>query len=223
MDTLKAEQLGSRKWRVLAIPFGGPFAGGRDLDGEYFSPRTDIKAHWFRERPVIFHHGQHSAVKDEEFGVEEMDSQPSKDGWWGTMFFDREMQRSSQYWDQVNRLLAAGKMYGSSGAIAHLVLKAKDGEILRWPHAEQTLTTTPANFYSRITASKALAGFDNAGIALDEAMKAAIADLDAIADDLRPDLTDGGEPTGDLTAGGDAAAMARLAAALDSLERLIRR
>ena len=29
MDALKAEQLGSNKWRVLAIPFGGPMTANR--------------------------------------------------------------------------------------------------------------------------------------------------------------------------------------------------
>jgi len=220
VDTLKAEQLGSSKWRVLAIPFGGPFKGSRDLDGEFFSPRTDIKARWFKERPVIFQHGQDADAGDEDYGVQEMDAEAQKDGHWGTVW----LNRSARYWAQVDAMLRAGKMFGSSGAIAHLVRKDRaSGEILVWPHAEQTLTTTPANPYARITASKALAGFDTAGIALDDRLKAVLADLDALADDLRTDLTNDGEPAGDLSGGGDAAAMARLASALDSLEGLLRR
>jgi hypothetical protein len=49
MDYMKAEQLSTAKWRVLAIPFGGPFKG-KDLDGEYFSPRTDVRPDWFPGR-----------------------------------------------------------------------------------------------------------------------------------------------------------------------------
>ena len=45
MNFLKAEQLSAAKWRVLSIPFGGPF-DGKDLDEEFFSERTDIKEAW---------------------------------------------------------------------------------------------------------------------------------------------------------------------------------
>ena len=186
MDTMKAEQVGSTKWRVLAIPFGGPFKGGKDLDGEFFSPRTDIKARWFAERPVLFHHGLDGAIKDADLGIQELDDEAKDDGWWGTLWLDR----SARYWDKVNALLRAGKMYGSSGAIAHLVRKDRaTGEILVWPHAEQTLTPTPANPLSRITASKA------------------VPDWSAIGADLPADLLGGGEPSGDLLTGGDEAAM----------------
>jgi hypothetical protein len=186
MDTMKAEQLGAAKWRVLAIPFGGPFKGGKDLDGEFFSPRTDIKPRWFNERPVIFQHGLDRTVKDADLGTQELDDAAEKDGWWGTLWLDR----SARYWEQVDALLRAGKMFGSSGAIAHLVRKDRmTGEILVWPHAEQTLTPTPANPLARITASKA------------------VPDWSAIGADLPPDLLGSGEPSGDLLTSGDEAAM----------------
>jgi hypothetical protein len=220
MDAMKAEQIGSSKWRVLAIPFGGPFAGGKDLDGEFFSARTDVKPRWFKERPVIYHHGGDEEAGDEDYGSQELDLEASKDGWWGTLW----LNRSARYWAQVDAMLRAGKMFGSSGTIGHLVRKdRKSGEILVWPHVEQTLTPTPANPFARITATKALAGFDSAGIALDDPIKSVLASLDALADDLRPDLPTDGEPTGDLSDGGDAAAMTRLASALDSLEALLRK
>jgi hypothetical protein len=158
---LKAEQLTSVKWRVLAIPFGGPFAGGKDLDGEFFSPRTDIKADWFPTRPVLWHHGGDQAVKDAILGTED-ELVKEDDGWWGTMWLDR----SARYWAQVSALLAAGKVYGSSGALGHLVQKAKDGEILTWPHIEQTLTPTPANIFARVIPAKAAADFTLSGISL---------------------------------------------------------
>jgi hypothetical protein len=114
-------------------------------------------------------------------------------------------------------------MFGSSGALAHLVRKSRDGEILVWPHIEQTLTPTPANPYARVTAGKALAGFDSAGIAMDDSLRSVLAELDRLTADLRPDLPAPGEPSGDLGAGGDDAAMRRLADALDSLEALLHR
>lgn len=159
-EPLKAVQLTNAKWRVLAIPFGGPFAGGKDADGEYFSPRTDVKADWFRERPVLWHHGGDGTIKDESLGTED-ELKREDDGWWATVWLDR----SNRYWEMVNSLLAAGKVYGSSGALGHLVQKARDGEILTWPHVEQTLTPTPANPFARVVPAKALDHFASAGIA----------------------------------------------------------
>jgi hypothetical protein len=206
MEPLKAEQLGSAKWRVLAIPFGGPLAGGRDLDGEYFSPRTDPKPKWFKEHPVLFHHGQDSLLGDEDVGIEEEITKES-DGWWANLWLDR----SSRYFAKLDSLIRAGKMYGSSGSMQHLVRKADDGEILVWPHVEQTLTLTPANIFARITASKALDDFTTAGIELEPAMQAVLSDDSAT--DLGADLPQGGEDP----------AMARLAEALDNLEAVLRR
>ena len=215
---LKAEQISNSKWRVLAIPFGGPFQGGKDFDGEYFSPRTDIKPHWFKERPVIFHHGQDTEAGDEDYGVES-DLVQAKDGWWGTVW----LNRSARYWAEVDAMLRAGKMYGSSGSMPHLVQKDhQTGEILRWPHVEQTLTPAPANPYARIEPSKALRDFTTAGIELDDSFKSLLANPDAIPDDLRADLPSGGEPKGDLLLGGEPVAMKRLADALDELEGLLR-
>jgi hypothetical protein len=189
MDTLKAEQITGAKWRVLAIPFGGPFKG-RDLDGEYFDAETDIKRHWFNAHPVVFHHGQDQAAKDEDYGEQEMDEAAKTDGWWSTVW----LNRSARYWAEVDTMLRAGKMFGSSGAIGHFVRKDhKTGHIEVWPHAEQTLTPTPANPYARITAAKALDAFTSAGI--------------AVPDDLLTDLSNAGEPSGDLADGGDVVAM----------------
>jgi hypothetical protein len=183
MEALKAEQLGTAKWRVLAIPFGGPLKGGKDLDGEYFSPRTDPKPHWFKEHPVIFHHGGDSLLGDEDVGIED-ELVKAPDGWWANLWLDRQ----SRYFAQLNALMAAGKMYGSSGSMGHLVRKAPDGEILVWPHVEQTLTLTPSNIFSRITASKAISDFTSAGIAL----PSALTELDSTKD-LVTDLPQGGE------------------------------
>jgi hypothetical protein len=208
MEPIKAEQLGTAKWRVLAIPFGGPFKGGKDLDGEYFSPRSDIKADWFDKRPVLFHHAQDETVKDATLGTED-DLELEDDGWWGTVWLDR----SHQYWAQVTKLLAAGKMYGSSGALGHLVRKDhKSGEILVWPHIEQTLTPTPANPFSRVIPTKALDHFKTAGIAVDGLEAGRLLGHDSTSD-LGPDLP----------SGGDDPALAELSASLAQLTEVLKR
>jgi hypothetical protein len=206
MAALKAEQLGTAKWRVLAIPFGGPLKGGKDLDGEYFSPRTDPKPTWFKERPTLFHHGLDATIGDEDVGIEG-EITKEQDGWWAPLWLDRQ----SRYFAQLDALIRAGKMFGSSGSMAHLVRKAADGEILVWPHVEQTLTLTPSNIFSRIAASKALDDFTTAGIELDPAMRDVLTELDSPSD-LGPDL-----PTG-----GDDPAMAKLASTLSQLDEVLR-
>jgi hypothetical protein len=207
-EPMKAEQLTTTKWRVLAIPFGGPLKGGKDLDGEYFSPNTDIKADWFDRRPVLFHHAQDEALKDVTLGVED-DLEEEDDGWWATVWLDR----ANQYWERVSKLLAAGKMYGSSGALGHLVRKDhKSGEILVWPHIEQTLTPTPANPFARVVPMKALDHFSSAGITLDESLRSVITEPDH-GPDLGPDLPQGGEDP----------AMERLRVAIDQLEEVLKR
>ena len=205
MDYLKAEQLSNAKWRVLAIPFGGPFKG-KDLDGEYFSPRTDIKPDWFRERPVLWHHGMDEEIKDATLGTED-DLTLEEDGWWAKVWLDR----SSRYWAQVNQLLARGQAYGSSGAVAHLVKKAKDGEILVWPHAEQTLTPMPINFFSRVEAAKAVDDFNSAGIAVRSLEDVIALPSEAATADL----------PADLSTDGDAEAIQRLTAQVDRLAEIV--
>lgn len=209
MDYLKAEQLGTAKWRVLAIPFGGPLKGGKDLDGEFFSPRTDIKPHWFKERPVIFHHAQDTSLSDAEIGIES-DLEQKKDGWWATLWLERQ----SQYFARLNSLIAAGKMYGSSGSMPHMVkVDRASGEILKWPHVEQTLTLTPSNVFSVVTAAKAIDHFASAGIEMEPSMKDLLSDLDTLTTDLASDLPSGG---------GDPA-MAKLSSTLDQLTEVVRR
>src|SRR5678816_1457096 len=107
---LKAEQLGTAKWRVLAIPFGGPLKGGKDTDFQFFSPRTDTKAHWFREHPVVFHHGKDATLGDEDVGIED-EIVKGLDGWWANLWLDRQ----SRYFVQIKGLIPAGKIDRSSG------------------------------------------------------------------------------------------------------------
>jgi hypothetical protein len=184
MDFLKAEQLTNSKWRVLSIPFGGPF-DGKDFDEEFFSPRTDIKADWFDRRPLVWHHNMDGTMKaDPVLGTAD-DTEKSDEGWWSTIWLDR----SHQYWSQVDALLRAGKVYGSSGSLPSFVrTDRKTGEILVWPFIEQTLTVTPANPYARIVPAKAIAHFDEAQIGLPPALRGILSDLDSHPADLRPDL-----------------------------------
>lgn len=202
-DFLKAEQLKSNKWRVLSIPFGGEFQGDNDAQKERFTRRTDIKPDWFDRRPAIWHHGQDPAMKDETVGFTDDLELDERAGWWSTLW----LNRGARYRDQIEEMLRGGKAYGSSGAISHLVrIDKPTGEILVWPHAEQTLTTMPINFLSRIVPAKAVAHFDEADIGLEPAVRGMLTDLDSLKADLRPDLATAadvatrGRLAGDLSA-----------------------
>jgi hypothetical protein len=184
MDFLKAEQISNAKWRVLSIPFGGPFEG-KDFDGEFFSPRTDIKADWFDRRPLVWHHNLDRTMKADPILGTADDTEKTEDGWWSTIWLDR----SHQYWAAVDEMLRSGKIYGSSGSLPNFVrTDKKTGEILVWPYIEQTLTPTPSNFYSRVVPAKAIDHFTEAGLGLGP-----LSDLDSLSADLRPDLASAGE------------------------------
>ena len=178
---LKAEIRGNDHFRLLAIPFGGPVKG-RDLDGEFFSKRTDIKPDWFAERPVLWHHGQDSLMGTDPIG-KAMDLSLEDDGWWVDIWVNHADRRAALF----DRLAAKRPIFGSSGTIGYLKKAALNGEILVWPYVEQTLTTSPQNNLSVTKPAKAvLADFDEAGIRLDGAYKALIESIEQAHADLAP-------------------------------------
>lgn len=178
---MKATLLDDDHFRLLAIPFGGPLKG-KDLDGEYFTKRTDIKPDWFTSRPVLWHHGGDTLMGDAVVG-KATDLTLEDDGWWVDVWMEHGQKRA----DLIKRLAARAPLYGSSGTIAYLKKAAPSGEILTWPYVEQTLTTSPQNTYSVLRPAKAmLEDFDSAGIPLDRAIKAWLGDLDALGTDLAP-------------------------------------
>lgn len=207
MQPIKAEQLSSAKWRVLAIPFGGPF-DGKDLDGEFFSPRTDIKPDWFDRRPLVWHHNLDQMMKADPVMGTADDLEKSDEGWWATIWLDR----AHRYWSQVDELMRAGKVYGSSGSLPTFVRVAKSGEIMVWPYIEQTLTPTPANPYARLVPAKTAEHFEAANIILPPAVRG-LFDLDGAPADLPHDLPSGGD---------GAATQARLRALLAAEEARLR-
>lgn len=205
MDFLKAERIGPNKFRVLAIPFGGPLSG-KDTDDQFFSRDTDIKPDWFTARPLLFHHGQDPTIKDEAIGYTD-DLGLEDDGWWVTAW----VNRTSRYWSQIETLMDRTKMFGSSGTLNYLAkINHKTGEILSWPFIEETFTPTPANFFSRLTPAKAVGIFDEAGIDLDPAMRGLLSDLPSTAD-LPSDLASAGDEAARLRARGIATAIAAAA------------
>jgi hypothetical protein len=223
MDFLKAEQLSAAKWRVLAIPYGGPFQGQGSRRRVLFQEHR----HQARlVRPPAARLAPQPRQRDEGRPGHRHGRRPR--GGRRRLVGDGLARPQPPLLAAGQRAPEAGKIYGSSGSLPNFVrTDAKTGEILVWPYIEQTLTPTPANPYSRVVAAKAVDHFDEARIGLSPALRGILSDLDSPTADLRPDLSTSGEPPvaqpgGDLGTGGDDAAIQRLVGAVAQLEELIK-
>ncbi len=111
----------------------------RDLQGEYFTPETELALEWYAERPVLYHHGLDGNLKAAVIG--RIDSLHLDEiGLWA----EAQLDMHKRYVRTVQRLVEKGVLHWSSGSLAHLVEVAEDGHIQRWPLVEGSLTPTPA-------------------------------------------------------------------------------
>jgi hypothetical protein len=126
------------------VVVGGPLllwgsAGKKDLQGEYFTPETELWLDTYKGAPALFHHGLDDtiglAVIGHRVKTEVRDSGVWVEDWLNT---------SSKYWAWVKPLLEAEKLYYSPGSAPHLVKRAQDGRLLSFPVVEDTLTPIPA-------------------------------------------------------------------------------
>lgn len=132
-------------------PFDGPVKGGKDLDGEYFSPDTDFALDYYPSIPIIYAHGQDGEIKATKVG-----DIPVKDIRDKGLWVQGQLDRQGKYYDVLRELADKGDLYWSSGAISHLVTKdARTGAIKQWPVAEATLTLTPANPWATASVKEA--------------------------------------------------------------------
>lgn len=167
MNPVKATILDDDKFRLLAIPFGGPLpwpgaTKGTDLDRQWFTERTDIKPAWFPSRPVDWHHGG-----DATFGRSIIGKADSlvmeEDGWW----VDVWLKHGEKRLDLIRRLADRGaQIFGSSETAPGMGMvqttkgivpwrRDLPGEIVVWPYMRQTLSTSPQNTHSIIRPLKA--------------------------------------------------------------------
>jgi HK97 family phage major capsid protein len=111
----------------------------RDLQGEYFTPDTDLGLDWFERRPVLYHHGLDGNLKAAVIGV--IDTlRADSTGLWA----EAQLDLRKQYVRTLQRLIDRGILAWSSGSLPHLVEVADDGRILHWPIVEGSLTPAPA-------------------------------------------------------------------------------
>lgn len=124
----------------LAIPWGSP--DSLDLDGEYFTPATDLCLDWFGKagRPALYDHGMDDDLKSDTIG-RQVDYEQRDEGLWAQV----QLGRNARYRKAVDQLVAEGALGYSSGAMGHLATKNADGEITRWPWVEISLTPIPSH------------------------------------------------------------------------------
>jgi HK97 family phage major capsid protein len=129
------------------IAWGSPRQ--RDLQGEYFTPQTDLGLDWYPQRPVLYHHGLDDTVGSAVIGV--IDSlKADAQGLWA----EARLNLRQRHAPSVLRLIERGELGWSSGSLPHLVEVAQDGRITRWIIVEGSLTPTPAE--PRLTDVQAL-------------------------------------------------------------------
>ena len=134
----------------VAAPFGGPL-NGKDLQGEFFTPRTNFCEDWYPTRPIIYHHGMDKDLKTTVVGHDTATKTVDAGRW-----IQAQLDKSNQYWNQIKQLIKEGRLFFSTSAVPHLVEKAVDGELTVWPWVETSLTVSPANPMAVINSLKAI-------------------------------------------------------------------
>ncbi len=175
----------------LLLPYGGVH-NGADLYGERFTKSTEFCLDWSKggDLPLLYHHGLDDGLETSAVGrirkVEMRD-----DGGW----MQAQLDASAKYFDQIKELVKTGKLFLSSGAMAHLVKVTKSGDITRWPLVEGSLTPTPANLLATVDFATATNHYKSAGLelpetVLPESIKAlGLDEMKALVADLGMDMT----------------------------------
>lgn len=150
------------------MPFGGPFSGS-DLDGQRFTAKTDFAFSWFGEgaRPLLYHHGLDGDAGTDVVGRVKAWEVKTDLGVWTQAQLDKQ----SKYFAAIKEMIAAGKLYFSSGAMAHLVEVGKSGDIKRWPWVELSLTPTPSNLLATVDLATAEKHYKSAGLSIPDLLK----------------------------------------------------
>lgn len=135
--TLKSLDAGEGRVGGYLVIWGSPEQ--RDLQGEYFTPETELGLDWYAQRPVLYHHGLDGNLKAAVIGV--IDTlRRDETGLWA----EAQLDLRQRYVRTVQKLVDRGILGWSSGSLPHLVDVADDGRIKHWPIVEGSLTPAPA-------------------------------------------------------------------------------
>ncbi|NIQ81013.1 MAG: hypothetical protein GTN93_23535 [Anaerolineae bacterium] len=112
-----------------------------DLYGTWFTRETDFALDWYDQRPWLYDHTLNQFVRAAKIGSWK-DADLDDHG----LFFLGELDAHFRYLDEVEFLMTLGYLFPSSGTLSHVMQVADDGWIQRWPIAELSSTTSPAEF-----------------------------------------------------------------------------
>ena len=136
-NTAAVKALGNGRVGGYLVMYGSP--AQKDLQGEYFTPETELGLNWYTKRPALYHHGLDGTLEAETIG--EIDTlTPDDIGVWA----EAQLDMRKKYVQAVYALVEKGALGWSSGSIPHLVKIAAGGRIEEWPIVEGSLTPTPA-------------------------------------------------------------------------------
>jgi HK97 family phage major capsid protein len=168
MHTVKALDAEGTRVGGYLLTWGDP--AHRDLHREYFTPQTDLALDWFARRPVLYHHGLDPDCGPEAIGMIDTIKADSVGLW-----CEAQLEKHHRYLVALRTLVAQNALGWSSGSLPHLVRKATDGAILRWPLVEASLTPTPAQPYTTSVAA-VKAAFESLGLNPQEVEEFAMTD-----------------------------------------------
>jgi hypothetical protein len=123
--------------------------GGKDLEGEHFTPQTDFESS-YTKTGVLYIDWEHRMGKeldgesapdpDDVLGyVDWKTAKPDEMGMW----VERVLDRRNQYVKYLEVLIDAKMIGNSSEAYTPDVVTTKSGEIEKWPLMRDTLTVMP--------------------------------------------------------------------------------
>ena len=128
-----------------------------DLEGERFLKSTDLDLELVPEKPIYFDHG----LPEDAFPFASGMTVPSLETPIGHAILERvdevgvwvraQLARANQYADGIRYLIEQGALGFSAGSAGHLVKTAANGDILRFPVVEYSLTPIPAQPLNRAT------------------------------------------------------------------------
>lgn len=120
------------------IFYSGPMS--TDLEGEYFTAKSDLDLAGRQELSLYFEHGRDPSVGKRRIGVAKLARKST--GLWATTRPVAELP--PKIWQGLVDLSSEGLLGFSSGAASHLAEVAPDGWIKSWPLIDASLTVSPA-------------------------------------------------------------------------------
>ena len=118
--------IGNGKIGGYLVVFGD--ADTKDLQGEYFTAKTEFNLDWYEVRPALYHHGLDGSIEAAPIGKIDTIKQDSI-GLWA----EAQIDMNREYGEAVQKLVDKGVLHWSSGSLAHLVETKSDGQIKKWP------------------------------------------------------------------------------------------